>query len=251
MKLATFAAVGALAMLMGACGPEEKPYEPKPAYSGKKPTLPNVPTLPNKNKMDGDAYTVWGAMHDLRSEVHEKDFEGKQISIVGYVVKTNYQELCKDKLNPVDDEICVPECAVHKTGTADPPDCHAPVPTFWIAESKDEKDLKRNAIAVMGWASNFAQIYSMVEEIDKSAEEAKMQDEFFGIDLPNPIPNVGGKVKVSGSYGINYSRSTGGTASNPATGIMTADKFTWIEPPPEPGVLPGQTVKAKPAAPPP
>jgi len=242
MKIRMLIAVGLAASLCG-CGPEDKPYQQKPAYSGKKPTLPQVPTLPNKKKKEGDAYTVWGAIHDLRSEVHEKDFDGKQVSIIGYVVKTNWSELCKDG-----EEDCemVPECAIHKTGKADPPECHAPVPTFWIADEKDEKNVNGEAIPVKGWASNFAQIYSMVEEIDKKEDEAEIMDEFFGVNLPNPLPNVGGKVKVTGQFGFTYTRSTGGAASNPRTGIMTAEKMEWVEKPPEPSVLPGQKTTAKP-----
>ena len=114
MKLRTAAIVVATAfpMMSLGCGQEAKPYKPKPAYSGKRPSLPAVPTLPNKKKKIGDAYTVWGATHDLRSKVHKDDFRDKQITIVGYIVKTNYED--------------APVCAIHKTGKADPPECKAP-----------------------------------------------------------------------------------------------------------------------------
>jgi len=243
MYLRTLVAIGlATSFLCLGCGPEEKPYKPKPAYSGKKPALPSVPTLPNKKKKDGDAYTVWGAIHDLRSVVHEKDFEGKPTTIVGWVIKTNYSEACADENKPADGEICIPECAVHKTGKATPPDCKAPVPTFWLADSKDEKDWKKHAIPVKGWASNFAQMYTLIEGLDKD-DEAKLMDEFFGMDLPVPLPNVGGKVKVTGPYGFTYTKSTGGAASNPRTGIQTGEKFEWLEVPPMRAVLPGMKVK--------
>jgi hypothetical protein len=241
MNLRTLIALGVAASFLSlGCGPEERPYKPKPAYSGKKPSLPSVPTLPNKNKKEGDAYTVWGAIHDLRSVVHEKDFDGKPTTIVGYVVKTNYQETCKEGEKPCKS---VPECAIHKTGEGDPPDCKAPVPTFWIAESKDEKDLTKKSIPVKGWASNYAQIFSMVEEIDSEDDEAEIMDEFFGVKLPNPLPNIGGKVRVTGTYGFTYTRSTGGAASNPVTGIISADKIEWVEKPPERAILPGMKVK--------
>ena len=42
---ATFAMTG--------CGPEEKPYQPKAAFSGKKPDIPQPPTLENKKKKEG------------------------------------------------------------------------------------------------------------------------------------------------------------------------------------------------------
>jgi hypothetical protein len=243
MKLRTLLSVGIAASLLSlGCGPEEKPYVAKEAYSGKKPTLPQVPTLPNKAKKEGDAYNIYGAMHDLHSVVHEKDFDGKQVSIVGYIVLTNLETECKDENVPEEDEHCVPKCANHKTGKADPPECKAKVPTFWIADSKDEKDIEANAIPVKGWASNFAQIFSLAEGIDKE-EDAALQDEFFGMDLPNPLPNVGAKVKVTGSYGYTYTKSTGGAASNPRTGIMTAEKLDYVEPPAKRIGLPGQKLR--------
>src|SRR5262245_23535106 len=67
-----FAALAVVPTAIG-CGPEEEPYKPKPAVSGKKANLPAVPTLPQKVKKTGDAYTVWGVTHDLRSRVHNED----------------------------------------------------------------------------------------------------------------------------------------------------------------------------------
>ncbi len=87
--LALLAATALAATSLG-CGGDEQPYVPKPAVSGKKPSLAAVPTLPTKAKKVGDAYTIWGVTHDLRSRVHSADVRGKKISLVGYVVKTNY-----------------------------------------------------------------------------------------------------------------------------------------------------------------
>lgn len=221
---ALIAATATLGVL--GCGGEEQPYTPKPAVSGKKANLPSVPTLPTKPKKVGDAYTVWGVTHDLRSRVHGEDVNGKKISIVGYVVKTNYDQ--------------APKCAVHKTGKGDPPDCKSPVPTYSIA---DEKGETKDMIDVMGWASNFAQVFTLIEAIDKAPkgkeDGVKLQDEVWGVDLPNPVPNVGAKVKVTGTYGVIYNKSTGGAASNPKYGIMTAEKVEYLEPPPEKAYLPG------------
>lgn len=230
MKFGTLAAVAltTFAFAVAGCGGEEMPYKPKPAYSGTKPQLPAVPSLPNKKKKEGDSWTIWGASHDLRSKVHGKDFEGKTITMIGYIVKTNYKD--------------APECAIHKTGKADPADCKAPTPAFWIADSKSEKTA---TVAVMGWASNFAQIYSMVEKIDKKDDEAEAMDEFFGVALPNPLPNDGAKVKITGAYGVTYTKSTGGAASNPKYGIMTAEKIEYLEKPPLRAFLPGQKIKNK------
>jgi hypothetical protein len=212
------------------CGGDEKGYEPKPAVSGRKATLPAVPTLPQKPKKVGDAYTVWGVTHDLRSRVHHDDVNGKKLSLVGYIVKTNYKD--------------APACAVHKTGKGDPADCKAPVPSFSIA---DEKGETKDMIDVMGWASNYAQIFSMIEAIDKAPKgkegEVKLADEFWGADLPNPIPNVGAKVKVSGTYAVTFTKATGGAAANPKYGIMTVEKIEYLEPPPEKAYLPGMKPK--------
>src|SRR5215813_11746466 len=97
-----FAAVAVLSTTSSGCGGDEQPYIPRPAVSGKKPALPPVPTLPTKKKKDGDAYTIWGVTHDLRSRVHHEDVDGKKISLVGYIVKTNYEG--------------APKCSIHKTG---------------------------------------------------------------------------------------------------------------------------------------
>ena len=212
------------------CGSDEQPYAPKPAVSGKKPALPAVPTLPTKQKKQGDAYTIWGNTHDLHSRVHAEEVVGKKVSIVGYVVRTNYES--------------APKCAIHKTGKGDPPDCKSPVPTFSIA---DEKGETKNTIDVMGFASNFAQLYTLIEAIDKAAKgkesEVKLKDEFWGADLPNPVPNVGAKVKVSGTYGVTFSKATGGIASDPKHGILTVEKVEYLEPPTEKAYLPGMKKK--------
>jgi hypothetical protein len=209
------------------CGPSEEPYKAKPAISGKKASLPAVPTLPQKQKKTPDgAYTVWGITHDLRSKVHAEEVNGKQLSIVGYIVKVNYDE--------------APKCAIHKTGKGDPPDCKAPVPTFQIA---DEKGETKDVIDVMGWASNYAQIFTMIEGLKKAAKgkesEVSLDDELWGQKVPNPLPNVGAKVKVTGNYGVTFTKSSSGTASNPKYGIMTYEKIEYLEPPPEPAKLPG------------
>ena len=172
-----------------------------------------VPNLPNKKKKDGDAYTIWGVTHDLRSRVHSEDVMGKKISLIGYVVKTNYDT--------------APKCAIHKTGKGDPPDCKSPIPTFWIA---DEKGETKDMIDVMGWASNFAQLYTLIDGIDHAAKgkegEVKLKDEFWASDIPNPIPTIGAKVKVTGTYNITFTKATGGAAANPKYGIMTVERST-------------------------
>src|SRR5690606_20158835 len=150
-------------------------YEPRPAYTGDKPQLPPVPNVPQDPIKAGDAYTVWGASYHLRSRVYHSDIAGKDIKLTGYVVQTNLPD--------------APACAVHETGKEDPEDCKPPVPTFWVADKPgaDPKD----AIKVMGWASNYAQIYDAIKEY-KKRERAKKDDQeplmdgFWGVAIPNP-----------------------------------------------------------------
>lgn len=204
------------------CGREEPKYEPKPAVSGLKAELPPVPNVPQKPIKDGDAYTVWGASYYLRNRVHTKKVEDQKLTLVGYIVKTNLGE--------------APECAVHKGGKADPEGCKAEVPTFWIADSKDA-DLKES-IKVMGWASNYANIFDAIKEFD-TKEDAEHMDSTWGVAVPKPLPAVGAKVKVEGTYGTNFTMSSGGAEADPIMGIMTYGKIEYLEPAPELATLPG------------
>jgi hypothetical protein len=171
----------------------------------------------------GGAYTVWGAAHHLRSRFHAEEVTGKHITVVGYVVKTNYDT--------------APVCAVHATGRADPPSCRAPVPSFSIA---DEKGSSEAGIEVMGWASNWAQLFTLMKAIDSSPGRAvALRDEFWGNDLPVPVPAVGAKVRVKGTYDWTFTKASSGNASNPTMGILTADAIEVLEPAPAPAVLPG------------
>ncbi len=219
------AAASATAMLgaLPGCQDNDPPYQPQPVNSGKAVRMPDVPSLPAKPVKVGDAYTVYGAIHHLRSIVHVDEVKGKDISISGYIVKTNFQE--------------APTCAVHKTGKADPEGCKPPVPTIWIA---DEKGDTKQAIKVMGFASNFAQLYDAIEK-DKTAKDTDppVQDEFLGIPIPRPVPNVDAKIKVTGNYAFAYTKATSGIETDPRNGVMTYSKIEYIEKPTAPATLPG------------
>jgi hypothetical protein len=215
--------VSALCLGLLGCGQEEVPYQPRPAASGAKASLPPVANLPKPPIKNGDVWTVWGASYSLRSRVHRKDVSNKRLSIQGYIIKNNMTD--------------APECAVHKGGKADPPDCKAPVPTFWIADSKDAKEA--DAIMVMGWASNFAQIYDAIEEFDKGKENAEHLDTFWGVKTPNPLPAVGAKVTVTGNYGTTFSKASSGAAADPFMGVIDFQEMTIQEPAPELATLPG------------
>lgn len=223
--LQAFAAV--LVISTAGCQEEQVKYEPRPAASGAKANLPPVPNVAQKPIKDGDAYTVWGASYYLRSRVHRKEVFGKKISITGYIVKTNLPE--------------APECAVHRTGKADPEDCKPPIPAFWLGDSKDAP--LSESIKVMGWASNFAQLYDAIEQYRKYRNDTKpeklYQDEMWGESIPYPIPAPGAKVTVTGDYSTTFTKASTGAEADPIMGLVTLDKLTYHEPPPERATLPG------------
>lgn len=214
------------------CGPEEVKYEPVPAVSGISVALPPVPTIQEKPIKDGDAYTVWGASYHMRNRVHEKEVVDQKLTLVGYITKTNLAE--------------APECAVHKTGEADPEDCKPPIPTFWIGDSKDAPD--GETMKVMGWASNYANIYTAIEEYDKAKEDepAEYMDNTWGVTLPNPLPVKGAKVKVSGTYSTSFTLSSSGIVSDPIMGVMTYKSIEYLEKPAELATLPGMKARKQP-----
>jgi hypothetical protein len=211
------------------CGQEEVKYTPRPAYSGAKASLPPVANVPKKPVKQGDAYTVWGASYYLRSRVHHKDVAGKKLAITGYIVKTNLPD--------------APKCAVHKGGKADPENCKPPIPAFWLGDSKDAPEA--DTIKVMGWASNFAQIFDAIDEFDKGKENAEHADTFWGVKTPNPLPVQGAKVTVTGTYSTTFSQSSTGAEADPYMGMMNSAEFAVLEPGPELATLPGVKRKEK------
>lgn len=229
-KVTRILVVLGLGSALVACSEEEGAYVPRPAPSIKA-SLPPVPAIPQKPIKEGDAYTVWGASYHLRSRVHSPTISGKDITLVGYITKTNLPE--------------APECAVHETGKADPPDCAAPIPAFWVGESKDTP--LEDCIKVMGWASNFAQLYDAVKEYEKRAkrppregeEVEPLMDAFWGVKIPEPLPAKGAKVSIKGNYSTTFTKATSGTEADPIMGVLTADEITYIEKPAEVATLPG------------
>lgn len=213
---------------LAGCGEKEEPYQKVPPVQGVSASLPPVPNVPEKPEKDGDAYTVWGASFALRNRVHTKEVSDQELTLTGYIVKTNLPD--------------APECAVHEGGKADPEGCRPPVPTFWVADDKGA-DLK-DAIKVMGWASNYAQVYDAIKEFDTGKEDAAYADAVWGVNLPKPLPGPGAKVKVKGTYSSSFSMASGGIEADPVMGIMTYKEMTYLEEPAELATLPG--VKRKP-----
>jgi hypothetical protein len=126
---------------------------------------------------------------------------------------------------------------VHKGGKADPENCKPPIPAFWIGDSKDAP--QNETIKVMGWASNFAQIYDAIKEFDKGKEDAEYSDTFWGVKIPNPLPAVGAKVTVSGTYSTTFTQSSTGAEADPFMGLLAMQELKVLEPASELSTLPG------------
>jgi hypothetical protein len=205
------------------------PYKPHGANSGARAALPPAANLPKRPIKNGDTWTVWGASYSLRSRVHRKEVASKRLAIQGYIIKSNMTD--------------APECAVHKAGKADPESCVAPVPAFWIGDTKDATEA--DSIKVMGWASNFAQIFDAIDEFDKGKDNAEYNDANWGVKVPNPLPAMGSKVTVTGMYGVSFSKASSGAEADPFMGVMDFQEMTVQEPAAELATLPGKKRKEK------
>ena len=203
------------------CAPP--PYVPQPAFSGRTATLPTPPTLPDLPQKIGDSYTVHGAVHLLNvgSSVGNSDLL-KELSIVGYIVDTNLSR--------------APKCALHHTGIADPKGCVTEIPAFTLGDVKGSA--AGEAIAAMGWASNFANVFEADFVYKKPHPAGPYTDELWATEIPNPLPAVGAKVKVTGTYGFSFTKSSTGISTNPRYGILTVRSVVVLEPAPAPVKLP-------------
>jgi hypothetical protein len=210
--------------VVGCGGGDDNPYKPQPAWSGKAASLPAPPTLPSTPLKNGDAYTVYGAVHQLRSMMHAKDVTSPPaISIVGYIVDSNIPR--------------APDCAIHKTGKADPEGCTPEVPSFWIADNKD--DTKGLKVRVVGWARNFAviydamQMYKKVKPGEQPTDKQVVTDDMLNVPLPFPLPAVGAQVKITGAYNVAKT-VVSDMVSEPTGGVMALQKVDTLQPAPEP-----------------
>jgi hypothetical protein len=233
--LALIAGLGAALPLAAGCGDTDSVYKPVPAYSGKKADLPAVPTLPNNPMKIGEAYTIFGAIHQMKSRYHADEVTKKDITLQGYIVDTNIPT--------------APACAIHKIGKKDPDDCKSEIPSFWIADNATDKTGQK--IRVLGWASNFANVneamtkYKNAKDPPKHAEKPDnagkpgylVQDDVWNNDIPYPIPAVGERVKVTGKYGTLSSKASSGLVSDPQNGVMTYGTMEVLEPPAEPAAF--------------
>jgi hypothetical protein len=221
-RIAIVLAAAALTMSCG--GNADEPYKASPAWSGKKASLPAPPTLPNTPVKAGDAYTVFGATHHLRSLVHNKDVTKDPITITGYIVDTNIGR--------------APDCAVHPSGKKDKDEdkCNAEVPSFWIADTKGDKSGTK--IRVVGWARNYAIIYDAIKKWgdrklnDPPKDKDVIHDDILNVDVPFPLPAVGAKVKVTGKYGVS-TRQSSDLVADPMNGVILQTKIETTEEAPE------------------
>jgi tetratricopeptide (TPR) repeat protein len=215
------------------------PVEDVPAATPPKPTsdvsatpvrLPTVPNFPDLPRTQGDAFTGWGASFALRSRAHRRDVvrEGPDrfISITGYVTKTNLPD--------------APKCAVHRPGRADPPTCPRPMPTFWLGDTKDAPP--NECIRVVGWASNYAQIYEAIRAFDRRVPSEYI-DGFWGVSVPNPLPVEGEKLTVRGTYDTAFALAGAGRELDTEMGFLSYQSQKVLEPGEELGTLPGVTRK--------
>jgi hypothetical protein len=195
------------------CGSNEEPYKAETAWTGRKANLPAPPTVQVTIK-NGDAYTVAGVQHHLRSVVHGAEVNKKELTIEGYIVESNIET--------------APACALHATGKADPESCKTEIPSFWISDTKDGKGSK---IRVLGFAKNFPVIFDAMKKYKglKEAPKELIKDEANNVDVPFPLPAVQAKVRVTGVYGFST-----GQVADPVNGVMTYKKMTQLEAAPKP-----------------
>ncbi len=206
---------------VGGCSNSDEPYKPTPAYSGRKASMPAVPELPKNPIKVGDAYTIFGAAHHLKSRIHDKEVTAKDITIQGYIVESNITS--------------APACAIHKTGKKDPDNCtNIEIPSFYIAHEKGSTSKQKNR--VLGWAKNFATVFEAMEAYKGKKEPPKelYKDDLWSVDVPFPLPAVGAKVKVTGKYGYTFSKASSGLVSDPINGVLTYTKIEVLEPATEP-----------------
>ncbi len=186
------------------------------------PQLPETPVPPDRPVRLGNAYTVWGASVLLRSPHHHTEIEGKRISVTGVIGKTNLND--------------APLCALHRPGVADQVDCRAPIPSFWLCDSVDSPTT--DCIPVVGWASNYAQIWGAIQQ-SRKPKPRPYTDNYWGKTIPQPIPQRGASLTVTGLYGFAFTGSSSGVLSDPIMGILTYESLEWLNPPPGNPILPG------------
>jgi len=223
MLLPILGGLGGLVLSSTGCGGDDNPYKPQPAWSGKAANVPTPPSLPTTPIKQGDAYTIYGAIHQLHSLIHGKELTANPISIVGYIVDSNIPR--------------APDCAVHKTGKKDPDNCNPEVPSFWISDNKG--DTKGPKVRIVGWARNFAVVYDAIVAYKKlkpgvaPTEKEAVSDDVLNVTVPFPLPSIGAKVKLTGAYNVSKT-VVSDMVSEPQGGVMSLQKYEEQEAAPAP-----------------
>jgi hypothetical protein len=192
------------------------------------PALPAVRLEKEPIQFDDEAYTVWGASYSLRSKQHRAEVMREAIRITGYVTKTNLPD--------------APPGAVPRADKADPENCQSPIPAFWLGDSPDAPEA--DCIQVLGFASNFPQVYDAMLLFDRGKPGERYIDTFWGVALPNPLPTRGARVTVQGRLGTTFTKASSGVVSNPTMGVLTFEEMLTLEPARELATLAG--LKRKP-----
>ena len=186
-------------------------YEPHPAWAGRPAAIEDPPTIPADAQRVGDAYTIYGALRALHA-IDSHELLAHDITVVGFIVDTNIAR--------------APKCALHHTGHADPEGCVTEIPTFTISDDAHARpDAPR--IRVMGWASNFSNVFE-AQLKDRAHDTSRLLDELWATEIPRPLPSVGAKVKLTGTYGVSFTKSSSGLESDPRSGVFTVKRTEYI-----------------------
>ncbi|HEU5075734.1 MAG TPA: hypothetical protein VFU02_16190, partial [Polyangiaceae bacterium] len=187
--------------------------EPGPPGGPAANSAPELPAVePRRQALkSGEAYTVWGLSYSLRSRQHREAVTREPVVVSGYVVATNLSS--------------APACAVHPGGIADPEDCSAPMPAFWLGDRPNAP--VGECVKVMGFASNYAQIYDAIQAMDRGEQYL---DAFWGVEIPNPLPAAGARVAVTGKFGTTFSMAASGSEVDETMGIVTFRSMQTLEP---------------------
>jgi hypothetical protein len=181
-------------------------------------TLPPPPALPERPERVGEDFTVWGIKKALRSPGGIEQLKGREVTVVGVVVATNFA--------------AAPACALHPIGRADPEGCLAPVPAFFLA---DEPGETRYRLKVIGFASRWSTLVA-AEAREKARQQGPFADPLWARPVPLPLPAPGARVKVRGTMGFIF-RPSPSVGEFDASGLFTYRESWLLGPAPQPAVL--------------
>lgn len=178
--------------------------------------------MPDAPARDGDVFSVAAAVHAFRSAAESEELARGPITIEGFIIDTNLGR--------------APKCALLRRGVPSPPNCKAELPTFLLGERRGQMPDVEKRIRVIGWASSFSEVLTAEQG---AASGKKTSDDRWGVEIPIPLPAVGAKVRVTGRYGAEFSKSAHEIVLDPFYGIVTYESMQVLEPAPKPAKLGG------------